>query len=230
MKKDIVNEKGQDSRTETTVENAGMEEEEIEMIKKENEKNQHLLVLGKKYNEINLAYNKVLENIQAMKEYDQAHPLNIKEEEITEKQEKKPEEEKESKIKLTKEEEECITEYEKFLKKILRAFNILYICKTKQDFMTLMREKGINSQNEKNTFNKSLRNKGKRTTKRMTKNDKSNLKTDVENNKNDEEEDISTHDPDRKILAKFIREQKKEIDEFINVKKPTNAPNPTSNK
>ena len=140
----IVNEKGQDSRTETTVENAGMEEEEIEMIKKENEKNQHLLVLGKKYNEINLAYNKVLENIQAMKEYDQAHPLNIKEEEITEKQEKKPEEEKESKIKLTKEEEECITEYEKFLKKILRAFNILYICKTKQDFMTLMREKGIN--------------------------------------------------------------------------------------
>ena len=50
----IVNEKGQDSRTETTVENSGMEEEEIEMIKKENEKNQHLLVLGKKYNEINI--------------------------------------------------------------------------------------------------------------------------------------------------------------------------------
>ena len=73
-----------------------------------------------------------------------------------------------------------------------------------------------------------MRNKGKRTTKRMTKNDKSNLKTDVENNKNDEEEDISTHDPDRKILAKFIREQKKEIDEFINVKKQTNTKQPTT--
>jgi hypothetical protein len=232
----IVNEKGQDSRTETTVENSGMEEEEIEMIKKENEKNQHLLVLGKKYNEINLAYNKVLENIQAMKEYDQAHPLGIKEEDLTEKKEEKQEEKKEekqeekkeSKIKLTKEEEEWITEYEKFLKKILRAFNILYICKSKQEFMTLMREKGINSQNEKSTLNKSHRIKGKRTTKRLIKNDKSNLKTDAENNKNDEEEDISTHDPDRKILTRFIREQKKEIDEFINVKKQTNTKQPTT--
>ena len=242
--KNIVHEKGQDSRTETTVENTGMEEEEIEMIKKENEKNQHLLVLGKKYNEINLAYNKVLENIQAMREYDQAHPLNIKEEDSTAKQEKKQEKEqekeqeeekekeqeekKESKIKLTKEEEECITQYEKFLKKVFRAFNILYLCKSKQDFLTLMREKGINSQNEKNTLNKSLRNKGQRATKRMTKNDKSNLKSDAENNKNDEEEDISTHDPDRKILTKFIREQKKEIDEFINVKKQANTKQPTT--
>ena len=40
---------------------------------------------------------------------------------------------------------------------------------------------------------------------------------------NDEEEDISTHDPDKKILTKFIKEQKKEIDEFINVKKQTNT-------
>ena len=91
-----------------------------------------------------------------------------------------------------------------------------------------MREKGINSQNEKNTLNKSLRNKGKIATKRMTKNDKSNLKSDAENNKNDEEEDISTHDPDRKILTKFIREQKKEIDEFINVKKQANTKQPTT--
>ena len=108
----IVNEKDQDSRTETTVENSGMEEEEIEMIKKENEKNQDLLILGKKYNEINLAYNKVLENIKAMKEYDQAHPLDIKEEKKEDqKEEEQKEEEKEGKkqVIFTKEEEKCIT-------------------------------------------------------------------------------------------------------------------------
>ena len=216
----IVNERDQDSRTETTVENTGMEQEEIEMIKKENAKNQDLLILGKKYNEINLAYNKVLENMQAMRDYDQAHPLDIKEEELNEKKEEEQVgEKKESNIKLTKEEEECITEYEKFLKKILRAFHILYLCKSKQDFMALMREKGINAQNEKTTLNKGMRNKGKRATKKTIKTDKSNLKTETENTKNDEEEDISTHDPDKKILTKFIREQKKEIDEFINFKK-----------
>ena len=43
----IINEKDQDSKTQTTVESLGMEQEEIEMIKKENEKNQDVLILGK---------------------------------------------------------------------------------------------------------------------------------------------------------------------------------------
>ena len=161
-----------------------------------------------------------------MKEYDQTHPLDIKEEKKEDqKEEEKAEDKKKKNIELTKEEEECITEYENFLKKILKAFNILYLCKSKQEFVNLMREKGYNQQSDKSTLNKGVRNKGKRTTKRMmTKNDKSNLKTDGnDNNRNDEEEDISTHDPDKKILTKFIKEQKKEIDEFINVKKPTNT-------
>ena len=135
----IVNEKEQGSRTETTVENSGMEQEEIDMIKKENEKNQELIVLGKKYNEISLAYNKILENIQAMKEYDQAHPLDIKEEQ-SKNQNEEEKEEKEEKIKLTKEEKKCINEYEIFLNKVLKAFNILYLCKSKQEFLNLMKE------------------------------------------------------------------------------------------
>ena len=222
----IVNEKDQGSRTETTVESAGMEEDEIQLIKKENEKNQDLLILGKKYNDINLAYNKVLENIIAMKEYDQTHPLNIKEEELIDKAEEQQEEKIEQKIKLTKKEEECISGYEKFLKKILKAFHILYLCKSKQDFLNLMREKGISEQNEKLTLNKVARNKTKKITKRnMNRYEKSGAKTEVyDNNRNDEEEDISINDPDKKILAKFIKEQKKEIDEFINFKKQTNAP------
>ena len=211
----IVNEKEQGSRTETTVENSGMEQEEIDMIKKENEKNQELIVLGKKYNEISLAYNKILENIQAMKEYDQAHPLDIKEEE-SKNQNEEEKEEKEEKIKLTKEEKKCINEYEIFLNKVLKAFNILYLCKSKQEFLNLMKEKGINQQK----INKGLRDKVKKVTKKKHKTEKHSLKTEANETKNnDEEDDISNYDPDKKILTKFIKEQKKEIDEYINVKK-----------
>ena len=226
--KAIVNENDQDSRTQTTVESSGMEQEEIEMMKKENEKNQNLIGLGKKYNEINLAYNKVLENIKNMKEYDQSHPLSIKKEEEKEEEKKKEEEEekKEEKqkkaINLTKEEEECINEYEKFLKKILKAFNILYLCKSKQEFLNLMKEKGISQQiDTKSSVNKNMRGKRKIT----KKGNKQDIKSDANENKNnDEEDDISNYDPDKKILAKFIKEQKKEVDEFINVKKQGNAP------
>ena len=235
----IVNEKDQDSKTETTVESSGMEQEEIEMMKKENEKNQDLIVLGKKYNEINLAYNKILENIQAMKEYDQAHPLDIKEEDLKKEEEKEAEEEKKvekdkKKIKLTQEEEECINEYEKLLKKVLKAFNILYLCKSKQEFLNLMKEKGINQHmDNKSSLNKQLRTKTKRVTKRNNKTERHAIKADVNENKNndDEEDDISNFDPDKKILTKFVREQKKEIDEFINVKKPpTNTTKPAGSK
>ena len=237
----IVKEKDKGSRTETTVEKSGMAEEEVAMIKKEQEKNQDLLVLGKKYNDINLAYNKVLENIKAMKEYDQTHPMEIKEEDLSEKKEEeeeegeKGEEQKEKgeenenqKVQLTKEEEEYITGYKNFLKKILKAFNILFLCKSKQEFLNLMREKGIRQQSDRltlNTLNKAGRHKTKKITKRNNiRHSKFYAKTEVlETENNDEEEDISLHDPDKKILNKFIKEQKKEIDEFINVKKPTNT-------
>ena len=227
----IINEKGEDdSRTETTVENGGMEQEEIEMIKKENEKNQELLILGKKYNDINLAYKKILENIQYMKDYDQAHPLDIKEEETNE--EDKKEEDVHKDFRLTTEEEESIVGYEKFLGKILKAFHMLYLCKSKQEFLNLMKEKGINQQNEmsRSNINRGLRTKTKRMTKRKP-TDRRVVKTEANESKNnDEEDDISGGDPDKRILAKFIKEQKKEIDEFINVKKQVNAPKQTQPK
>ena len=232
--KAIINEKDHDSRTETTVENTGLEHDEIEMIKKENEKNQDLLILGKKYNEINLAYNKVLENIQAMRNYEKIHPIEIKEQEEEKKENEDNKEEKkenkEEKIKLTNEEEECITEYEKLLKKVLQEFHTLYLIKTKQEFLNIMKEQGISQQIDKNTINKSIRGK-KRVTKRIAKTERHVVKTEANENRNkDEEDDLSSVDHDKKILAKFIKEQKKEIDEFINVKKPTNAPKPNGTK
>jgi hypothetical protein len=239
----IVSEKESDSRTETTVENSGLEQEEIELTKKESERNQELLILGKKYNDIDLAYNKVLENIQNMKEYDQAHPLNIKDEEIIEIDdgeekpegvgEQKEEEKKPKEIKLNKEEEDIVQEYEKFLKKVYTAFKRLYLCKSKQEFLQKMSEEGKLQQNDnKSNLNKSLRFKGKRTTKRINRTERLTTKTEGnENKKNDEaeeEEDISNYDPDKSILKTFLKEQKKEVDEFINVKKQAPKPAPAN--
>ena len=205
------------------------------------------MILGKKYNEINLAYNKVLENIQAMKEYDHAHPLEAKEEKAIEKvskkegEEEKEEEkgeekgeEKEEKGKesdLTKEEEESIVEYEKLLEKILKQFQSLKLMKSKQEFLQTMKEQGISPQDSKTLINRGIRGKTKRVTKKLAKTERNALKTEENENKNnDEEDDISSVDHDKKILAKFIKEQKKEIDEFINVKKQPNAPKPTNGK
>ena len=134
------------------------------------------------------------------------------------------------KIKLTNEEEECITEYEKLLKKILQEFHTLYLIKTKQEFLNIMKEQGISIQIDKNAINKNIRGK-RRVTKRITKTERHAVKTEANENRNkDEEDDLSSVDHDKKILAKFIKEQKKEIDEFINVKKPTNAPKPNGAK
>ena len=221
----IVNEKESNSKTETTIAEAGMDNEEEEIINLEKAKNEELLILGKKHNEINLAYNQVLSNIKGMQDYDQIHPLDIKEEEKKEEEEEKEEEPKEEKKgedngELTQEEEECIKGYEALLKKILKAFNILYLCKSKQEFMNLMREKGINQQGEIRT-NK-MRNKTKKGTKRGTLRANKIKNEDIEvkkNNEGDEEDDFSNYDPDKNILARFIKEQKKEIDDFVNVKK-----------
>ena len=84
-----------------------------------------------------------------------------------------------------------------------------------------MREKGFNQQqNENNNINK--RTKGKKGTKRSTK-FSTKIKIDFNENRknieNDEEEDLSNYDTDKNILNKFMKEQKKEIDDFINIRK-----------
>jgi len=228
----IVHEKESNSKTETTIADSGMEKGEMDMIEVEKEKNQELLVLGKKYNEINLAYNQVLDNIKAMKEYDQSHPLDLKEESKEEAKEEEAKVQQDESSQLTKEEQECINNYEKFLEKILKAFNILYLCKSKQEFLNLMREKGIQQQTDnKSTLNKT-RGKQKRQTRKSTIK-ATKIKTDevenIKNNEGDEEDDFSNYEMDKNILTRFMKEQKKEIDEFINVKK-TEARKPPANK
>ena len=205
----------------------GLNQKEIDMIKKENEKNEQLRILGQKYNEVNLAYNQILINIKKMKEFDTNNHLDIGEENNKEQKEEEKDIKKNNneKIQLTKEEEENINVYENLLNKILKAFNILYLCKSKNEFINLMREKGINQQNyEYNKIQPNKKTKSKKRARRSTlrfTHRKSIDDNEIKKNLEDESEeyDPSSYDPDKKILNKFLKEQKKEVDEFVKIKK-----------
>ena len=219
----IVHEKESDSKTETTIADSGKEKAELDLERLEKEKNQELLILGKKYNEVDLSYNQVLENIKGMQDYDQNHPLDLIEKEEERKEEQENNEKKNEDVQLTNEEEECISGYEKLLEKILKAFNILCLCKSKQEFLSLMREKGIPQQSDNKTTLTKPRGKTKRPTRKSTLRTNTKIKVEeietTKNNGGDEEEDLSNYEMDKNILTRFMKEQKKEIDEFINVKK-----------
>ena len=219
----------QDSKLETSIKDYnGLDKKDIEMIKLENEKNEKLNILGKKYNEVSLAYSQVLTNINAMQEYDKIHPLDLSNNE----EEKEEIKEKNISNKLTKEEEMNIQGYENLLKRILKVFNILYLCKTKQEFINLMKEKGINQNdliiniNDNKNSRTSKKTRTRRNTRRSVK-----INSRILNKKTtDEEEDSSNYDHDKNIMNRFIIEQKKEIDDFIKIKKVELKSNQNNNK
>ena len=219
----------QDSKLETSIKDYnGFDKKDIEMIKLENEKNEKLNILGKKYNEVSLAYSQVLTNLNSMQEYDKLHPLDLSNNE----EEKEEIKEKNISNKLTKEEERNIQGYENLLKRILKVFNILYLCKTKQEFINLMKEKGINQNdliiniNDNKNSRTSKKTRTRRNTRRSVK-----INSRILNKKTtDEEEDSSNYDHDKNIMNRFIIEQKKEIDDFIKIKKVELKSNQNNNK
>ena len=219
--------KDKEKTEENILDNNGLNKKEINMIKIENEKNQQLRILGQKYNEVNLAYNQVITNIKAMEEYDMNNPLELGEDEKEEKEEIKKEEN--NKIKLTKEEEDIVEGYDNLLNKILKAFNILYLCKSKTEFINLMREKGISQQNQQNSEENKISVVTTKRTKKKKKSKRSSVKSAFKRSmeeseikktvEEDEEDDTSNNDQDKNILTKFLKEQKKEVDDFIKVRK-----------
>ena len=92
----LVNEK--DNQKELDVQLTPNKEDEIKMIEKEKKKNKQLLELGKKYNEVDKAYQLVLQNIDAIIETEKQTPLNVQ---LTQEEE---EEKKEYKFELTSDE------------------------------------------------------------------------------------------------------------------------------
>ena len=110
-------------------------------------------------------------------------------------------------------------------------FNILYLCKTKQEFINLMKEKGIsqyetiNISDNKNTMRNNKKNRTRRNTRRSSV--KINTKT-INKKTTDEEDDLSNNDQDKYIIKKFINKKKKEIDDFIKIKKVEIKNNPNN--
>ena len=105
----LVEEKGDGN--EIDVEISTNPEEENEIIEKEKEKNKNLLLLGKKYNEVEEAYQLIIKNITSMIENEKENPLFIDEEYIKNREENRKKEEEEKKKKeeeerLKKEQEE----------------------------------------------------------------------------------------------------------------------------
>ena len=202
----IETKKEEENKEEENKENENKEEENKEEENKEEENKEE----ENKENENKEEENKENEN----KEEDN------KENEI---KEEKP------KIILTEEEESIIQQYKSFLKQSSKKFDLLYLMHSKQEFINIMQE--IGKENEVEKSYKPLRNVVRRVTKRKTSRLFQTLsrisrasRVDlvlpiIEENKKKEEEDEkkSIADPDRDILKRFLDEQKKERDDFVNV-------------
>ena len=111
LKNNLLVEEKDESGKEIDVEVSTVPEEESDIIEKEKTKNKNLLLLGKKYNEVEEAYQLILNNISSMIENEKQNPLYIdsKKKEDQKDEEGKEEERKENnknieKLQLTKDE------------------------------------------------------------------------------------------------------------------------------
>ena len=289
----LVQEEQDEAKSISTIPTTHIEDDEKDLIDKEQNLIKTLYDLGEKHNKCNLAYYKVLENMKFLKEVDDQDPRNEKKEEESEyheeenidlkdepklkgkedenietthidtkkddenkddvnlvddnkedenkEDENKEDENKEDEIKedkpkeiiLTEEEELTIKKYKEFLRQSAKKFDLLYLLHSKQDFIKMMQEIGKDNEVEKSY--KPLRNVVRRVTKRKTSRlfqtlsrisraSRGDLQLPyIEENKKKEEEDEkkSIADPDRDILKRFLDEQKRERDEFVNVNNET---------
>ena len=122
--------------------------------------------------------------------------------------------------KMKKNKVDLIQDYNFLLKKFSKNFDSLEIMHSKQEFINYMKQKGIQENNE--AMRNQVRKPTKRGTRKATKRfgTKRYLKTEaykiVEDK--DEEDDVSNYDPDAKILNRFMKEVKKEKENFVSGK------------
>ena len=123
--------------------------------------------------------------------------------------------------KMKKNKIDLIENYNSLLKKLSKKFDTLEIMQNKQAFLNYMEQKGLKENNDV------IRSRVRKTTKKGTRKGTKRLPTNkrilkTENYKivedKDEEDDKSNYDPDVKILNRFIKEQKKEKENFISGK------------
>ena len=123
--------------------------------------------------------------------------------------------------KMKKNKVDLIKDYNLLLKKLSKKFDTLEIMQNKQAFLNYMEQKGLKENNDvtRSKIRKTTKKGTRKGTKRLPTN-KRILKTEsykIVEDKN-EEDDKSNYDPDVKILNRFLKEQKKEKENFISGK------------
>ena len=121
-------------------------------------------------------------------------------------------------VEETPEETELINKYHTFLKQALKTFNILFLCHSKQEFLNLMNEKGMEMQLEKEKMERMQlegKKKGRRSTRKRLTNTGSNVFQKPSAPLGAEEEDEDKEIIDKDILNKFMREIKKSREDFV---------------
>ena len=153
--------------------------DKVTLVKKELELNKQLFETGERLNFVQLAYRKVIDNINHLKSYHEHHPIkevedfrkkyednynettNLTEENKKEESKVENEEENDGIDKAQKEEEQFINDYEAFLRESSKTFDILFLMNSKLEFIEIMRAKGEEekklSNQKRNTYSKSAR-------------------------------------------------------------------------
>lgn len=122
--------------------------------------------------------------------------------------------------KMKKNKADMIKNYENLLQEIEKRYEKLILLRNKQELINILKEKGVKEESSQ----EHVRNNRKKGTRKITKRIGTNgryLKTEqykIITEDKDEEDDKSNYDPDVKILNKFLKEQKKEKENFISGK------------
>ena len=181
----LIEEPSEKSKKLNVIKSKYIDKSDKELIQIEKNLNKKLFNLGEKHNEVNLSYNKVIENINNLKEYYDEHPYDMNATEttkldlgnsnvnettnLTDIENKNNEENKENENKeenkdnenkgiiLTKEEEEIIKDYKYFLKQSGKTFDELFLLHSKQEFLEIMKEKGKEKIKERTQMSKTAK-------------------------------------------------------------------------
>ena len=175
LKNFVIVKETDNNKTISTIPTSIIEEEENNLINQEAELIVKLNQLQEKQENINLTYQKVIENINSLShaalnstidiETDQTLPgltnqnegvdLNTTNSAFVPNESKLTQEKNETEIeKKENEEEELYKKYIEFLNMTEKRFEILFLCHNKQEFLNIMAQEGIKNQNEYDFQNK----------------------------------------------------------------------------
>ncbi len=179
----LIEEPSEKSKKLNVIKSKYVDKSDKELIQIEKNLNKKLYNLGVKHNEVNLSYNKVIENINSLKEYYDEHPYDMNvtettkldlgnsninettnltenENKINEDSNVKKEENEDNENKgiiLTQAEEEIINNYKYFIKQSSKTFDELFLLHSKQEFLEIMKEKGKEKIKERTQMSKTAK-------------------------------------------------------------------------